>query len=151
MTNRSTMPADVRQALQDLMVEYCYAVDDLNDVQPLLDLFTDDAVADLTAIGLPLMDGKGAIKAFFDGVFADMTHHFHYISNFRPAGWDGTVAAMTAYVVGMGRASDGNTVEVQVQYLMECVQGGGRWRCRRYVITPKMPMPGSLAEIHADR
>lgn len=144
------MPQDVRQALQDLMTDYCYAVDGLKDVEPLLALFTDDAVADLTAIGLPLMEGKPAIKKFFDGVFADMSHHFHMIANFRPQSWDGSVGAMTAYVIGMGRANDGNTVTVEVHYRMECVEQGGAWKCRHYTITPMMPMPGSLDEIHRD-
>ena len=124
------MPQHVRQALQDLMTDYCYAVDGLKDVEPLLALFTEDAVADLTAIGLPLMEGKPAIRAFFDGVFAGMSHHFHMIANFRPQSWDGEVGAMTAYVVGMGRANDGNTVTVQVHYRMECVQQGDAWKCR---------------------
>ena len=146
----TTMPEDVRTALERHMIEYCYAVDGLEDVQPLLDLFTDDAVADLTAIGLPMMNGKGDIKAFFDGVFEGMSHHFHFISNFRPASWDGTEGAMDAYVIGMGRAKDGNTVEVQVKYRMVCLQQNGAWKCRHYTITPMMPLPGSLDEIHGE-
>ena len=145
------MPADVRQALQDLMVDYCYAVDGLEDVQALLDIFTDDAVADFTAIGLPLMNGKDAIKAFFDAVFADMSHHFHFSSNHRPESYDGKVAAMTCYVIGMGHSNDGNSVTVQVRYRFECVQQGGAWKCRHYTITPMMPLPGSLDEIHGER
>lgn len=145
MTN---MPDDVRAQLEAHMIDYCYAVDGLNDVQPLLDIFTDDAVADLTAIGLPLMNGKGDIKAFFDGVFATMSHHFHFISNFRPASWDGTEGAMDAYVIGMGRSKDGNSVTVQVKYRMVCVRDGAQWKSRHYTITPMMPLPGSLDEIH---
>lgn len=146
----SQMPQDVRQALQDVMTDYCYAVDGLRDVEPLLALFTDDAIADLTAIGLPLMEGKPVIRKFFDGVFSDMSHHFHMIANFRPQSWDGSVGAMTAYVIGMGRAKDGNTVTVEVHYRMECVEQDGAWKCRHYTITPMMPMPGSLEEIHRD-
>ena len=144
------MPEDVRTALERLMIDYCYAVDGLQDVQPLLDIFTDDVKADLTAIGLPMMNDKSDIKAFFDGVFEGMSHHFHFISNFRPESWDGKVGAMTAYVIGMGRAQDGNTVEVQVKYRMECVETEAGWKCRHYTITPMMPLPGSLDEIHGD-
>ncbi len=149
----SQMPEDVRTALERHLIEYCYAVDGLKDVEPLLDLFTDDAVADLTAIGLPMMNDKGDIRAFFEAVFADMTHHFHFISNFRPESWDADtgVGAMTAYVIGMGASKDGNTVEVQVKYRMECLQQDGAWKCRHYTISPMMPMPGSLSEIHGER
>ena len=142
------MPDDVRTALERLMVDYCYAVDGLKDTQSLLDLFTEDAVADFTAIGLPMMDGRSEIKTFFDGVFADMSHHFHFISNFRPASWDGSAGAMDAYVIGMGHSKRGDHVELQVRYRMECVRSGVAWQCRRYTITPMMPLPGSLEEIH---
>jgi len=145
------MPDDVRTAIERLMIDYCYAVDDMKDVQPLLDIFTDDAVADFTAIGLPMMKGKGDIKAFFEGVFAMMSHHFHFASNFRPAAWDGSEGTMDAYVIGMGRAKDGNSVTVQVKYRMVCVRMGEGWRCRHYTITPMMPPPGALNDIHGDQ
>lgn len=149
----SEMPENVRTALERHLIEYCYAVDGLEDVGPLLDLFTDDAVADFSAIGLPAMTGREEIGAFYKAVFADMTHHFHFISNFRPDGWDADegAGAMTAYVIGMGAAKDGSSITVQVKYRMECVQQGGAWKCRHYAITPMMPMPGSLAEVHGQR
>ncbi|QUT05529.1 nuclear transport factor 2 family protein [Sphingobium phenoxybenzoativorans] len=142
------IPLEDRIGLQDLMTAYCYAVDKLDDVAGLLSLFTPDAVLDFTAIGLPLMHGHGEIKAFFDRVFADMSHHSHYISNFRPIRYDGASGAMTAYVVGLGRAKDGNTVEVNVQYTFDAVKTGSGWLCTRYSMFAMMPLPGSLAEIH---
>jgi len=148
----TAMPMHVRTALQDLMIAYCYAVDKLDDIDALLDLFTEDAVLDFTRIGLPLMNGRADIRRFFDGVFADMTHHAHYISNFRPAGWDGTTGAMTAYVTGLGRSKDGNTVDVKVQYTFEASeQSDGSWKCHRYSMFAMMPLPESLAEIHGER
>ena len=149
----SEMPEDIRTALERHLIDYCYAVDGLEDVGPLMDLFTDDAVADFSAIGLPAMTGREEIGAFYKAVFADMTHHFHFISNFRPDGWDADegAGAMTAYVIGMGAAKDGSSITVQVKYRMECVQQGGAWKCRHYAITPMMPMPGSLAEVHGQR
>ena len=139
------MPANIVTALERLMVDYCYAVDGLEEVQPLLDLFTEEVVADFTAIGLPILNGKSELKAFFAAVFADMSHHF------RPERWDGTVGTMTAYVIGIGHAKDGNHVEVQVRYRMECVETATGWKCRHYTIVPMMPLPGSLGEMHGNR
>jgi len=145
------IPLEDRIALQDLMTAYCYAVDKLANVEELLALFTEGAVLDFTQIGLPLMTGRGEIKQFFDRVFADMSHHAHYISNFRPVRYEGEAAAMTAYVIGIGRARDGNTVEVNVQYLFEAVrQSSGSWLCERYSMFSMMPLPGSLTEIHGE-
>ena len=85
-----------------------------------------------------------------DGVFETMSHHFHFMSNFRPESWDGKVGAMHAYVIGMGHSKDGNSVAVQVRYRMECIETDDGWKCRHYTITPMMPLPGSLTEIHGD-
>jgi hypothetical protein len=51
------VPVEVRIALEDVMIDYCYAVDNLKNVEELLDLFTDDAVLDFSDIGLPAMHG----------------------------------------------------------------------------------------------
>ena len=145
------IPVEERIALQDLMTEYCYAVDKLTDVGELLDLFTEDAVLDFSDIGLPAMPGKATFKKFYDGVFADMSHHTHYISNFRVDSYAGDKATTRAYVQGLGRAKDGNEVLVHVRYRMDCVKTAAGWKCSKYWILKGMPMPGSLGEIHGDR
>lgn len=144
-------PLEERIALQDLMTDYCYAVDKLTDVDELLGLFTEDAVLDFSDIGLPAMHGRAEHRKFYEGVFADMSHHTHYISNFRLESYDGQKATMRAYVQGLGRARDGNEVLVHVRYRMDCVKQGDAWKCERYWILGGMPMPGSLGEIHGER
>lgn len=145
------IPLEVRFALQDLMTDYCYAVDALTSVDELLDLFTDDAVLDFSDIGLPVMTGKPEFKKFFDSVFADMAYHTHYISNFRVESYAGDHAVMRAYVQGFGRSKDGNEVHVHVRYRMECVNSAAGWKFTRYDNLKGMPLPGSLDEIHGTR
>ncbi|MFA7555616.1 MAG: nuclear transport factor 2 family protein [Spongiibacteraceae bacterium] len=147
----TTLPLEERFALQDLMTDYCYAVDKLEDVNELLDLFTDDAVLDLSDIGLALMTGKPEFKKFYDTVFADMSHHTHYISNFRVESYQGDTAVMRAYVQGLGRSKDGNEVHVHVRYRMDCVKTTAGWKCKKYYIYAGMPLPGSLSEIHGEQ
>lgn len=144
-------PVEERIALQDLLTDYCYAVDKLTDVDELLNLFTEDAVIDMSDIGLPVMNGRAEHKKFFDAVFADMSHHTHYVSNFRLASYEGDKATMFAYVQGLGRAKDGNEVHVHVRYQMDCVKVNGEWKFKTYYNRAGMPMPGSLGEIHGDR
>ncbi|WP_185267075.1 nuclear transport factor 2 family protein [Halopseudomonas xiamenensis] len=144
------LPLEDRIALQDLMTEYCYAVDKLTDLPELLDLFTDDALLDFSDIGLAAMPGKERFRQFYENVFANMTHHTHYISNFRVAAYEGDTAAMTAYVEGLGRSRDGNSVQVHVRYRMDCVKVAGEWKISAYYILEGMPMPESLTEIHQD-
>lgn len=144
------VPAEERIALQDLMTDYCWAVDALDDLEGLLDLFTDDAVLDFSAIGLPAMPGKEAFRGFYTRVFADMSHHQHYITNFRVESYTGTQASMRSYAHGLGRSKDGNSVDVHVRYRMVCDKVDGIWKISRYEISAGMPLPGSLDEIHGD-
>ena len=146
-----SVPLEERFALQDLMTDYCYAVDALTNVNELLDLFTDDAVLDFSDIGLPAMPGKPTFTKFYESVFEDMAHHTHYISNFRVESYTSENAIMRAYVQGLGISKDGNEVLVHVRYRMTCVKTANGWKCQRYQILKGMPMPGSLDEIHGER
>lgn len=137
-----------RFALQDLLTAYCYAVDQLDDVENLVSLFTSDADYDLSAIGLLRTKGHEGIRAFFTRVFADMAHHAHYSANFTVQRLDGDTASTRAYVTGMGIAKDGNSVTVHVDYYLDCVRTPEGWKIARFYEEPLLPMPGSLGEIH---
>ena len=140
-----------RLAINDLMVAYCTGVDSLSDIQAICDVFTEDGELDLTGIGLPKFSGHAGIRGFFEGVFADMTHHAHYLTNFAMTAYDGDTASARAYIIGMGRAKDGNEVTVNGRYYFDVKRTPQGWKATRYSMDFMMPLPGSLAEIHATR
>ena len=88
------------------MGAYCTAVDSLHDIEAICAVFTEDGVFDLSGIGLPKKEGHAGIREFFTGVFADMTHHAHYLTNFAVTSYEGDRASARAYIIGMGRAKD---------------------------------------------
>jgi len=145
------IPIEDRLALEDLIRDYCLAVDTLSDMDALLACFTPDAEFDLSGIGLAKLQGHDAIRGFFVGVFADMTHHAHFVSNVRIDRFDGDDATVRAYVMGMGRARAGTEVKVYVHYGLDCVRTPSGWKSRRFYEDALMPLPGSLGEIHGDR
>jgi ketosteroid isomerase-like protein len=145
------VPIEDRLAINDLMIAYCTAVDGLSDVEAVCAVFTEDAVFDLSGIGLPKMEGHAGIRDFFSGVFADMSHHAHYLTNFAMTAYDGDSAAARAYIIGMGRAKDGNEVTVNGRYYFSVRRTEQGWKATRYTMDFMMPLPGSLAEIHAER
>ncbi|MBI1181481.1 MAG: nuclear transport factor 2 family protein [Alphaproteobacteria bacterium] len=145
------IPLEDRVALEDLLTSYCLAVDTLSDMDALLGVFTPDAVCDLSGIGLPSLHGHEGIRGFFDSVFADMTHHAHFVSNFRVDRYEGDTASIRAYVMGMGRSRDGNDVLVYVRYFLDCVRTPDGWKVTRFFEDALMPLPGSLDEIHGKR
>jgi ketosteroid isomerase-like protein len=137
-----------RQALEDLLHAYTGAVDSLSDIDGLLACFTENAVFDLSGIHLPRFDGHAGIRGFFQQVFKDMSHHAHFVANFGIDSISAQEATTRAYVMGMGRAHDGNEVLVYVRYRLDCVRAPGGWKIAAFSEGPLMPLPKSLTDIH---
>ncbi len=145
------VPLEDRLAINDLLISYCTAVDSLSDLDAICDVFTEDADFDLSGIGLPKASGHAGIRAFFVGVLDGMSHHAHYLTNFAVTAYDGDTASARAYIIGMGRAKDGNEVTVNGRYYFDVRRTAQGWKAARYTMDFMMPLPGSLAEIHKDR
>ncbi|MBE0598871.1 MAG: nuclear transport factor 2 family protein [Desulfuromonadales bacterium] len=138
-----------RQALQDVLTAYCTAVDSLSDIDGLLDCFTEDAVFDLSGIHLPRFEGQAQIRKFFHQVFADMSHHAHYNTNFAVDELSADQASCRAYVTGMGAAKDGRSVLVYVQYHLRFARTPSGWKIKSFSESPLMPLPPEVTGIHA--
>lgn len=139
-----------RQAMYERLLAYYVACDRLSDVDDLLTSFTPDAEFDLSGLGLPLMQGHGAIGPFFAAVFKDMAHHAHFISNFRLSRQERDTATGLAYVIGLGRSHAGADVTVHANLEIDYVRVGDDWKITRFVEAAQMPLAG-MAEAHGDR
>jgi len=137
-------PIEDRLAVQDLMIAYAHAVDTVSDIDGVLDVFTTDAVFDLSGIGLAALNGHDGIREFFSNVFANMTHHAHYLTNFAVTAYAGDTASMRAYVIGMGAGKDGSTVTVNGRYYFDVARTDAGWKATRYTMDFLMPLTGTL-------
>ncbi len=138
-----------RFALQDVLNAFCNAVDSLADMEGLLNCFTEDAVFDLTGIGLARHTGHPEIRNFFAQVFNDMSHHAHLSANFTVDRLDGDRSECRAAVLGTGATHDGRTVLVYVRYFLDFVRTRSGWRIERLREAALMPLPKELTGIHA--
>ncbi|MBB4614933.1 nuclear transport factor 2 family protein [Novosphingobium taihuense] len=137
-------PVEDRIAIQDLMITYAHAVDTIGNIDGILEVFTEDAVFDLSGIGLAALEGHDGIRAFFTNVFANMAHHAHYLTNFAVTAYDGDTASMRAYVIGMGQGKDGSTVTVNGRYYFDVRRTEAGWKATRYTMDFLMPLSGTL-------
>ncbi len=137
-------PIEDRLAIQDLLVAYAHAVDSMDDIDAVCDVFTPDAVFDLSGIGLAALQGHEGIRGFFTNVFANMAHHAHYLTNFAVTAYDGDTASMRAYVIGMGQGKDGSTVTVNGRYFFDVRRTEAGWKATRYTMNFLMPLSGTL-------
>ena len=137
-------PIEDRLAIQDLMIAYAHAVDTIGNIDGILDVFTEDAVFDLSGIGLTPQLGHDCIRAFFTNVFANMAHHAHYLTNFAVTAYAGDTASMRAYVIGMGQGKDGSSVTVNGRYYFDVRRTEAGWKATRYTMDFLMPLSGTL-------
>ena len=138
------IPIEDRLAIEDLLVAYAHAIDTMGDIDPVLAVFTEDAVYDLSGIGLSTLRGHDAIRGFCATVFANMAHQAHYLSNFAVTAYQGDTASMRAYVTGIGRGKDGSSGHVHGRYYFDLVRTAAGWKAARYSMDFLMPMSGTL-------
>lgn len=137
-----------KNALEEAVLKYCVAVDKLDDLDFMMTNFTEDAVLDLTGLELPRFEGQDQIRGFYEGVFADMSHHMHLLTNFRVVKLEGDSAQIYAYVTGMGRSKSGVNIQVFVYYDLDLQKSGGTWKVSRFFEAPQLPMPDSVTQVH---
>lgn len=137
-----------KNALEEVVVNYCAAVDKLADLDLMMRNFTQDAVLDLTGLHLPRFEGQTPIREFYAQVFEDMTHHMHVLSNFRVISLEGDRAQVHCYVNGMGRSRSGVDVQIYVYYDLDLRKTDGSWRISRFYEAPTLGMPDSIAQVH---
>lgn len=136
-------------AIEDLLVSYCTAVDSLHDIDAICAVFTEDAEFDLSGIGMPSKQGHSGIREFFNAVFASMTHHAHYLTNFTLTSFEGNRASARAYIIGIGRGKDGTSVTVNGRYYFDVVRTPEGWKAKRYTMDFLLPLDGTLADVPA--
>lgn len=128
-----TIPAEDHLAIQELAYRYAYHAD-RKEWDAVLDLFVDDCLFDETSIGIPLMDGKDAIRAYFNGdLIASVDYFVHYVTNHIILDYSGDHARGTCYILGTGKLKDGTKVDVTGHKDDEYVKVEGRWRFKTRV------------------
>lgn len=137
-------PVEDRLAIQDVLVAYAAGCDSMGDIDAICDVFTEDAVFDLSGIGLTPQVGHDGIRAFFTNVFANMAHHAHYLTNFAITAYDGDTASIRAYVIGMGVGKDGRGVTVNGRYYFDVRRTDAGWKATRYTMDFLLPLSGTL-------
>ena len=134
------MIVEDRQAIQDRLSTYLTALDRMTDIELLLSCFTDDGVFDMTDLGYPSVQGKPALREFFNDVFVRMANSAHYAANFMVNSLEQDRASAQTHVMGIGLPVEGDRVEFYVQYLLEYERINLAWKIKSLRGLPLMPV-----------
>lgn len=115
------------EALRRLTHLYAWHIDHF-ELEPLTQLWTEDAVMDETGVGLGSYQGRTAIHDYFAQVFAVMKTQVHFTSNFILQELSGDQAKGTCYYLVEGVVQGGGTVRGTGYYLDDYTRTAEGWR-----------------------
>ncbi len=133
-----------RQALEDVLISLCTAIDSMSDIDGILACFTEDAVFDLTGIGMAKCEGHGEIRNFFKEVSAGMSHNGHIITNFAVLTLEENEAKCQCYTIGNGKPKEGDAFQLFVRYHLGYVRTSDGWKMNSFGESFLMPPPEGL-------
>lgn len=132
-------------ALQELIHTYCIHIDEAKDVDAIVDCFVNDAVLDLSGLGLPVVTGHQDIREFFISVLAGTECNAHFSSNFRINRLEQDEADCQSYVHAVGTAKDGSDILVYAKHQYRCVRTAIGWKIKHfsepYLLPPTKVIP----------
>lgn len=117
------------EAIRRLTHLYSYHIDHF-ELEPLMALWTDDAVFDERGVELRLWTGISEIRKSFTEIFLVMQTHVHYTSNFLLLECSADTARGTSYFLAEGIVKSGGGVHATGYYKDEYQKCKGEWRFR---------------------
>ena len=117
------------EAIRRLTYEYAMAVDTMQ-LDKLIDLFVPEAVFDPGPGGVPVMNDRDEIEAFFKATFEGSRNLYHLTSN-HIIDVDGDTASGTVYYAASGVTADGASFGANGYYRDTYVRTADGWKFLR--------------------
>jgi ketosteroid isomerase-like protein len=126
------------EEIRTLTARYGLAVDTF-DLEAVLAVYADEATLDLSALGMPLVDGKAALREFYEGSIQGMEHQIHIVTN-HVIDLDGDDAAHgTHYVLANAQLKDGTTFLVHGLHTDTYRKGEAGWQVATRTLSMLVP------------
>jgi ketosteroid isomerase-like protein len=126
------------EAIRTLTARYGLAVDTF-DLEGVMAVYADDATLDLSALGMPVLEGKAALREFYDGSIQGMDTQIHLVANHVIA-LDGPDAAHgTHYVLANANLKDGTKILVHGLHTDTYRKGASGWQVATRTLSMLVP------------
>lgn len=135
------VPVEDRLEIQELVARYAFFCD-TKQYAGVDALFAEDGIFDESILGMPVVQGRAAIRELFvqTGMTVDFLIHLncnHQISEFT-----GTTARGTAHLHAEGSLNGGNAFRILGYYDDDYVKTGDRWLIRHRKLVAIAPLAG---------
>lgn len=135
-----------RAEIQELTARYAFYVDNRR-VDDMVELWTDDGVFDASATGLSRIDGRAAIRRFFEETGPNAQARCHLMTNLIIDQLDGDEAKGTCYFSSELVTLSGARLVTKGYYEDAYARQGGTWKLRHRTVVPLVaPSPEELAK-----
>jgi len=136
MTSTTTrLSVEDRLDIIELTARYSYHIDRY-ELEPLLELWTEDAVFDERPLGLYYAVGIDKIREFFEHDYKVSSAHVHYMTNHILEAVSETEARGTCCGLVQADLHNGAVIHATVNYTDEYVKRDGRWLFKSRVVRP---------------
>jgi ketosteroid isomerase-like protein len=129
---------DDLEAIRQLTIMYAYHIDRF-ELEPLVELFAQDALWNAESIGLGAFKGHDSIREFFTHDFDTAENHMHLITNQVVTRLDGDEAEGFCYFFGKGQLKAGGNMTAGGRYDDHYVRTDDRWRFQRRALIALIP------------
>ena len=139
MTESDALSALVaRSEILELTAKYALYVDS-GKIEPLLDLFTEDAVFDESGVGLARVEGTAALETYFGQLFTIIEGALHLTTNHVIHELSGNHARGSCAAIVMGLVGTTRS-QVACRYDDDYVCRGGNWKFSSRVVSLYVPV-----------
>lgn len=130
--------ADDRLAILNLQALYARGADSFSGAE-YAEAFTPDGVLDPSRTGIARVEGRPAIAALMDSVFARQTHNFHMVGNQCVTALDGDRAEGFCYFFQRSLLKNGGRTEFAGRYDDVYRRTAEGWKIERRVLVELLP------------
>jgi ketosteroid isomerase-like protein len=125
------LSADDRLALEATFTAYCAAIDRRESAAVAASYYTEDGMMDNTALGSPIVEGRPAVTAAINGMFASMAKLEHFLSNFLVTQTTGNAVQTQCYVQAYGQPNGGAEFGMRGIYRVAMTRIDNEWKIAR--------------------
>lgn len=135
------IPVEDRLDIQELVARYAFFCD-TKGYRHIDALFAEDGIFDESILGMPVVQGRAAIRELFSQTGSTVDFLIHLNCNHQLSEFDGSTARGTAHLHAEGSLNGGHAFRILGYYADDYVKSAGQWLLKHRKLVAIAPLQG---------